>query len=256
MKKLLCSLLVSAAVLFLTAAACGTAGNAAINNDSTVIGVMTQEYSGDNIAEILMLYYDGGQPALAEFGYRNPEAESFNLTIKSGIRQFYYDFMDNSCDGEWIEIRSYPFTSERYLQIVTTAAVYPSYGTDGDMWSYNFDKQDNRFMNLEDVLRELNLNERRLARQVKALYVPETPSQSVGEVEATGFLITQGPSGPVTQLLLKVVLEDSLAQSWNRFFVYTPALNELIPLNSQCLFDPHDMDQMDPPLAYQQAPTH
>ncbi len=263
MRNLLCSLLVSAVVLLLTATACGAAGarqqnagSGIINNENTVIGVMTQEYIGDNIAEILAIHYDGGQPALAGFGCKNPEAESLNLTVRSGIQQLYYDFMANSRDGEWIEIRSYPFTSERYLQIVTTAAVYPAYGTDGDMWSYNFDKQDNRFMNLEEVLSELNLNERRLTRQVKTLYVPEVPSLSVGEVKATGFLIIQGPSGPVTQLLLTVVLENSAGEPWKRFFAYTPALNELISLNSQCLFDPYDMDQMNPPLAYQQAPAH
>ncbi|HWR56600.1 MAG TPA: hypothetical protein VN462_08825 [Negativicutes bacterium] len=259
MKSLLCGLLTTVLALLLLAAAAGgadgaarrTAPDSAINNDSAEIGVMTQEYIGDNIAEILMINYDGSQPALARFGGRNPEIESLNNAIKFGIQQRYNEFRESNRAGRSIEIKSYPFTSEDYLQIVMTSASYPSYGTDGSIWSYNFNKKDNEFMALADVLAELGLNERTLAQRVKNMYVPEDSALTVGEVKATGFLISRGSSGPVTQLLLEVVLENSGAEPWKYFFSYTPALNELSRLNSKCLFDPYDMDQMEPPLSYQ-----
>lgn len=263
MKNLLRGLLTPVLALLLAAVAVGGADGAfrqhaadsAVNNDSARIGVMTQEYIGDNIAEILMINYDGSQPALTQFGGRNPELESLNNAIKFGIQQRYNEFMANNRDGRWIEIKSYPFTGEDYLQIVMTSAVYPSYGTDGSMWSYNFDKKENEFMSLADVMAKLGLNERTLAQKVKNLYVPEDSSLSVGEVKATGFLIGRGPSGPVTQLLLEVVIENSGAEPWKHFFSYTPALNELVQLNNKCLFDPYDMDQMEPPLYYQREAT-
>jgi len=259
MKNLLRRLLTPMLALLLMAAAPGGTDGAArqaapdsvINNDSAVIGVMTQEYIGDNIAEILMINYDGSQPALARFGGRNPEIESFNNAIKFGIQQRYNEFMESDRAGRSIEIKSYPFTSEDYLQIVMTSASYPSYGKDGSMWSYNFNKKDNKFMALADVLAALGLNERMLAQRVKNMYVPEDPALAVGEVKATGFLISRGSAGPVTQLLLEVVLENYGREPWKHFFSYTPALNELTRLNSNCLFDPHDMDQMEPPLSYQ-----
>ncbi len=245
-------LLLSAALASWTAdAAHRRPAEVAINNDNTEIGVMTQEYIGRNVAEILMIYYDGGQPALAKFGCKNPEIESLNNAIKLGIQHQYNEFMAKERDGSWIEIKSYPFSSEDYLQIVTTSATYPSYGTDGSMSSYNFAKKENKFMVLAEVMHGLGLNERTLAQRVKKLYVPEAPSQSVGEVKATGFLIGRGPSGPVTQLLLEVVIVTPGAEPWKYFFSYTPVLNELIRLNSHCLFDPGDMDKMNPPLSYQ-----
>lgn len=225
----------------------------AINNDNSKIGVMTQEYAGDNIAEILMITYDGGQPALVPFNYKNPEIEALNRTIKLDHQQKYEDFMENNHDERTIEIKSYPFTSEDYLQIVMTSAVYPVYGTDGELSSYNFNKKENRYMDLADVMTKLGLDENTLTHRVRNLYVPTEPSQSVGAVAAAGFLIRQGPSGPINQLLLEVVIEQAGAEPWKHFFAYTPALNELIQLNPHCLFDPDDMDRMDPVLSYQRS---
>jgi hypothetical protein len=57
----------------------------------------------------------------------------------------------------------------------------------------------------------------------------------------------------VVQLLLEIVLENTDADSWKYFFGYTPELNELVQLDSSCLFDPSNMDEMNPPLSYQQV---
>ncbi len=262
MKKALHGLL-NVILALLLAACCGgvadatgkNAPNIALNNDSSKIGVMTQEYVGNNIAEILMINYNGAQPALARYGGKNPEIESFNNAIKFGIQQRYNEFMSKQQDRDWIEIKSYPFSTAEHLQIVTTTANYPSYGSDGDIASYNFNKKENRFMALADVMEELGLDQHKLAKKVKELYVPETPSQSVEKVTATGFLVRSAPSGPLTQLLLEVVIHNSASEPWKHFFSYTPALNELFKLNAECLFDPNDMDRMDPPLVYQRQAT-
>ena len=226
-----------------------------IDNSSARITAMTQEYIGDNIAEILMISYDGGQPGLEQYGGKNPEIEAFNNTIKFGIQQTYNDFRDTADDVSWIEIRSYPFTGENYLQIVTTCCTYPSYGTDGDLYSYNFDLKENRFMSVDDVLEQLQLDRARVAEDVRSLVEDGyDDGTTVDDVNIAGFLIVQGPSGPVTQLLLQVNIEYPGADTWDSFFGYTPELGELAALNSYCLFDPYDMDQMDPPLTYQMEP--
>lgn len=222
-----------------------------INNESTQIGVIAQEYQKNNIVEILTLNYDGEQEALKEYGGKNPEIESLNNAVKFGIMVKYDEFMESDHGGEWIEIRSYPFTSEEYIQIVTTCNIFPAYGSDGELYSYNFDRKNNRFMNLEEQMKELGTDDETLAKQVKKLYVPESSSMSLGEVDAAGFLMIQGSDDYLTMLFLEAVIENSEGEPWKRFFSYIPELGELTQLNSQRLFDSSEMDQMTPPLSYQ-----
>ncbi|HKM20836.1 MAG TPA: hypothetical protein VJZ01_02200, partial [Lachnospiraceae bacterium] len=204
---------------------------------------MTQEYTGNNIAEILMISYDGEE---------NTEIESFNNTINFGIQQIYYNFIESADSDSWIEIRSYPFSSDNYLQIVTTCCTYPNYGTDGDLYSYNFDLKENRFLSIDDILEDLQLDRDSIADTVRGLLEDENNDGATAkDVNVAGFLIIQGPSDPLIQLLLQVELEAPGGDPWNSFFGYTPELGELLPLNSECLFDPSDIDQMDPPLSYQ-----
>ena len=230
----------------------------AIDNSSAEITAMTQEYPGDSIAEILMISYDGRQPALEEYGWKNPEIESLNNAVKFGVQQIYNEFTESGGEGSWIEIRSYPFTGDDYLQIVTTCSIYPSYGTDGDLYSYNFDRKANRFLSVDDALEKLKLDRESVAEDVRKMvagYYAETGGGlTAGEVSVAGFLFVRGPSGYITQLLVRFDLTTEDGDVWKTFAGYTPELNEFIPLNSTCLFDPGEMDQMEPPLSYQMAP--
>lgn len=224
--------------------------DSAVDNSQTEISVMTQEYEGDNIAEILMIRYDGQQPVFEQYNWKNPEIEALDLTIKSGIQQIYNDFMNDRGES-WIEIKSYPFTSDDWLQIVTTWNIYPTYGTDGDMESYNFNKKQNRYVTVDDAMNDFGLTKDVIAQKAKELYVPDYPSKYIKEIEPKGFLICQGAEGPYTMFLLEVLTDNPDAGEWKNFFAYIPQLNEFYQLNGNCLFDPYDMDQMDPPLSYQ-----
>ncbi|MCL1793248.1 MAG: hypothetical protein FWG34_05210 [Oscillospiraceae bacterium] len=232
---------------------------ASIDNSETKIGIMTQEYIGDNIAEILMIKYDGNQPALEQYNWKNPEIETINLAIKSEVQQVYDDFMNEMAKFgddwfDWIEIKSYPFTSDDYLQIVMTYAAYPIYGTDGEMTSYNFSKKENRYVTLEEAMGEFGLDEKTIAQNAKALYIPRSGSDYIEEIKTVGFLFCRG-TDPYTIFLLEVTIETPGAGEWKSFYAYEPnilsrQLDEFYELSSYCLFDPYDMDQMDPPLCY------
>ena len=232
-----------------------------IDNSETEIGIMTQEYIGDNIAEILMIKYDGGQPELEQYNWKNPEIEMINLTIKSGIQQEYNDFMNDRANNpdwyDWIEIKSYPFTSDDYVQIVMTSVIYPTYGTDGDISSYNFSKKENRWITLDDAMDDYGLTNEIITQNVKELYEPEYEGTYIKEVVAKGFLLCYG-TDPYTIFLLEITTDNpEAADEWKSFYAYEPSfftreLDEFYQLNSYCLFDPYDMDQMDPPLSYGQ----
>lgn len=231
--------------------AAGSGTSSQIDNSQTKVGVMTQEYKGDNIAEILMIEYDGNQPPFAEFGGKNPEIEMINNNIKNGIQRTYNEFISNPNDMDWMVIKSYPFTNDKYAQIVTTSCMYPTYGTDGDLESYNFSKKDNSYITVSDEMKKFNLTNESLAEKVKSLYTPETSSMSVGEVKPKGLLFTDGPDGDFVQILMEVTINNLEADPWKYFYSYAPQTNELIQLNGECLFDPSLMDIMDPPLSYQ-----
>jgi hypothetical protein len=239
-------LILAAALMFaLALSACGAGAQSpppqtppASGGTDAKIAVMTQEYEGDNIAEILKIEYEG----------ENPEISAINSDISQEIYQRYSDFKTGGEQGDsWMETRAYPFTGDDYLQIVMTQVEYPIYGTDGEIWSYNFDRRENARVLLADVMNGLELTEDALTQRVKELYAPESPSQSVGAVSARGFLILPGGQ---TQLLLRVTVENSEAEPWDSFYGFSPQTGELLPLNKECLFAPEEMDRMDPPLSY------
>ncbi len=267
-RKKLCSMMMALGLAMLTTACAGqttttettttdaaAAESTAIDNSSTEIAVLTQEYIGNNIGEILFLSYDETQADLQEYGGKNPEIESLNHTIANGIATIYNDYMANTGDDSWIEVRSYPFTSEAYLQIVTTYCQCPTYAIDGNLYSYNFDRKNNKFLSVDDALADLKLDKDTVSDTASGMiqdYYPDA-NITVESVDVAGFLIQEGASGPLTQLLLQVNATEEGAGDWEGFFGYTPALNELIRLNGQCLFDPSQMDQMNPPLSYQEG---
>ena len=232
-----------------------------IDNSETQIGVLEQEYIGDNIAEILWITYDGDQDALKEFNGKNPEIEMLNNSIKNGVLKTYNDFMANydAENGGGIEIKSYPFTDGKWVQIVITYFEYPIYGTDGTLESYNFNKTKNYYMTVDDAMAELELTKETISDKVKELWEPEMETMSITEVEPKGFLIKQGVNGPYTMFLLEVTIDNTESEPWTSFYAYIPQFDEFSQLNAPCLFDPYDMDGMDviygvnEPLFYMQA---
>ena len=217
-----------------------------IDNSKTGISMMTQEYIEDNIAEIPYITYDGEQPALAEYGGKNPEIDMINNALKNGIQQTYLDFMENR-EGDFIEIRTYPFSSDTYIQFVITCNTYPSYGTVGQLSSYNFDKASNHFIGLDEILENSNLNRETITKDVQKLFKPETPNLSISKVEIAGFLIENG----TVNFLLDVTIDNTQAEPWSYFYSYIPETKTLTRLDARQLFAPSKMVQMEPPLSYQ-----
>ena len=220
-----------------------------IDNSETEIGVLTQEYIGENIAEILWINYDGSQ--FEETNYKNPEIEQLDLTIKTELLYMYNDFMNDP--GEyWIEMKSYPFTTGEWLQIVTTYIIYPTYGTDGTIVSYNFNKKQNRYVTVEDAMSEAGLTNAIITDKVKELYMPDYPSKYISDVKTKGFRILEDENGQFTMFLLEVTEDNPDAGEWTNFYAYIPKpkYDLFYSLSSYCLFDPYDMDEMVSPLFY------
>ena len=214
------------------------------------IGFLTQEYKDGNIAEIPYIEYDGET---------NPEIESINRAMNQGLQRVYDDFMndpgDNAAMDQIIEIRSYPFTSPDYLQVVTTCGFFPNLGYNGDISSINYDRNAKRWISNQEILDQLGMTEDDLSFKVGKLFEPTLTDEKIDTIKLGGFLIREGLEGPIVELLLAIT--SSSPDTWRMihdFYSYTPELDQLFQMNLMCLFDPAAMDQMDPPLSYQIIP--
>ena len=216
--------------------------DASMSERNVKIVFSTQEYEGDNIVEIPYFEYDGE---------RNDTIESINRAYHQGLRRQYAEFADNAVKGEFIEIRSYPFTSKDYLQVVTTYCAYPVYGTDGDLSSVNYDVANNSWMTVGDAMKRVGLDNGKLLYKVSRLFEPEFDGQAIDEVKAAGFLLQDGAEEKFIRLLLEITTVSADGDRQKSFYSYIPAFKELYRMNANCLFDPFEPDQAEPPLAYQ-----
>ncbi len=235
---------------------CGSSKEDLIDNSETEIGIIYQEYDNNDIVEILMISYDGQQKALEQYNWKNPVLEMLNNEIKlssDGPVQIYQAYRDEFI-GNSIEIRSYPFVDEDYIQIVTSCVVFPSLQPDlyDRMWSYNFDKKENKIIELDDALGDYNLTQDEISRLFTEQYTDE--ETKLVSVEVVGFVIHNMPGKPVTNFLLEVMREN-YSDPYKDFAMYAPDYDEFIWLAPDCLFDPdvYDMPQLDPLLAYNRA---
>ena len=211
----------------------------------------TQKYYAQNIVEILEL----------KDSAKNSEIDAFNNAVRATVGEFYDAYAKQSAEnpgyGEtyWVEIRSYPFENENFLQVVTSYIEYPAYGTSGEIASFNYDRKNNRFITLADILREYGYTENSLAERVKEWWTPDEGFHSIADIKAKGFIIFEGSWGRDVQILLEVELDARPeADTWTYFYSFSlfddkqELRNPLDQMTEDCLFDPISVVMMKPPL--------
>jgi hypothetical protein len=110
------------------------------------VRMIAQFYEGDDIIEV------------PEFVGTSEVIQSLNEQILSFAGD-YEAFLTE--DVESIELKCYPIFDEKYVQIIMTRALYPSYGTYGEIASFIYDYQ-------EDV--QLTANDASLAEGLEFTY--------------------------------------------------------------------------------------
>jgi hypothetical protein len=251
-----------------TGAATGAA-DAAIDNSATRIDFQIQEYGdgqyGSGPVEVPIFAYDGAQPALDQFDHKNPELEAINMTIATdlldplnallgGAEESGATSDDTGDDQSWAEIRSYPFTSEEYLQVVSTLAVFPNYGDDGEVFSWVFDRKANKWVESETVYAAAGLTADALLVAAREAYVPEAAGETVLSVEPAAFRYRAEEDGTYSpEFLLEAQIDNPAGDPWRGLFGYAHSADGgsvMWHLNPNSLFDPAELDTTDPPLAY------
>ncbi|MDR1914911.1 MAG: hypothetical protein LBQ68_10595 [Clostridiales bacterium] len=204
------------------------------------IGFAVQEYEGSNIAEIPKIEYGGDNI---------PEIDYINDSIKNGLQEIYNGFKSGNSTDEWVEIRSYPFTSDDYLQVVVTTNFFPSYGTDGDLFSINYDRKNNHQLTITEAFNATGITFENLKDKVSEVYEPENEGDRMEEVNATSFVIKDGEY----ILLVEIYVFNESGEPYKAFYSFDPVNGVLTRLDKDRLFDPSELDQTDPPLKYAQS---
>ncbi len=210
------------------------------------ITFMTQEYEGDNIAEIPYFEYDGE---------KNDEVDSINRLLNQGLQMRYEEFLADTGndDGAWIEIRSYPFTDDQYAQVVITSCVYPNVRWSGMVESVNYDKVNNKWIQFSD----LGIGDDYIRSEVEKLYVPEYDGAVIDRVNVAGFLLRPqgGEIGDFTEILLEITTSGGGVDPYTLFYTYCPDTGEFYRFDPAAVvpFNDADMDHMNPPLYYDQS---
>jgi hypothetical protein len=246
MKK--ATILILACLIVFLATGCGQQKTSSRNEErhdpapgNPRITMSVQEYIGDNIAEIPYIEYDGE---------KNERIDAINRSLHQGIGQIYSDFMASRDDVSWIEIKTYPFTSEKYLQAVVTWNTYPSYGTWGDILSINFDRETGEWITNDMALTMDGLTMDGLVRAVRESYQPDIASLQIQDVELGGFVILDGN---VQYLLVVSEGTDEASVPSKTFYQYVHKYSSLSQMDPGYLYDPSIpgyLDEMNPPLAY------
>lgn len=143
----------------------------------------------------------------------------------------------------WEEVKSYPFDGDKYMQIVTTAIVYPNYGTDGYVFSYNYDKVNKKAIKLEDAYTLAGTTEDDVVAGIKA-HESEMISdgESIEGVDIKGFRIK--PDDTIEYYAI-VSFKSTEAEDYDGIFIYDSAKDSITSYDSDVLIENNTDDMVD-----------
>ena len=214
--------------------------------------------SGEATAYIVMdtqYYDDRGSvleiPRIA--GDDSPDAQAINAALLER-KAAYQSYMDDPFQsGTWCEVIAFPVTTERYLNLALLENVYPSYGTDGDLYAWVYDRQEGRSVTVEEALDLAGTTEAALREAVAEQLASGELSLPLDEASFSirGFRI--GEEGDVTFYLQGANVDGAQGMdpwlglyTWNQGSLhryqetYSTGVDTFVPAEL--------VDLMDPPL--------
>ncbi len=196
-----------------------------------------------------MLYQDYGKnlivelPSFVSLKWTDGLSE-LNKRISEEIMDCYA--YDSDSDEGWAEIKSYPMTSEDYLQVVITAIDYPNYATQGEVYSYVYDIKNECALTNEDGLALAGITEQELYDLVASSYKPTDTSSFYNHAELGGFRIKDGN----VDFYLKLFIDNDEADNYNQIATYSMKSGKLLLHDGGVLIPDTEIDVMTPPLTH------
>lgn len=222
--------------LLLIGSVCLCGCNAEDGAEQVSVTMAKQEYTGDNIIELPRFVGEGeGVTAL-------------NAEIGEKLSYFTDGYEEHSGEETpWYEIKSYPVCDERYAQVVVTAIELPNYGTDGEVYSFNYDKKSGKSITLDDALAAGKTTADEEMATVAELYGEFAGEGDVLErVELPAFAYVNNE----LWIIARVYVANELASEHNRLFVYYVGDRSMLPYSGIDLLPPEVCEHLDPALYY------
>ena len=206
--------------------------------------MQVQEYIGDNVIEI---------PKITGITSENVDLinEDFDL-LKTNYETF------DTTGAEWWELKTYPSTTDQYLNIVIHSNLYPTYGTQGNVSSWNYDYVNDKYLSIEDALTMAGLTKEELSEKFEAQLAKDNEKNTDNAPKAIDFqasafrILADGK----VELFCEVDLEYPQADTGTNHVIYTYSAADETFTESEgrtLIEDVETLDKMDPPLYYAQA---
>lgn len=158
----------------------GQSEQATVPQEPPGLRLSVNEKQGDSIIEIPEFVAPGD----------NPEIDSLNAKIYENHTKLYEEWKKTPNSVRGLEIKSHSFTNENYVQVVVTQLEFPTYGTQGNIFSYNYDSKNHKALTSDDVLPKYGGKFPRSVDDILAAMTFNLPNHvTVSRSELQGFLI-------------------------------------------------------------------
>lgn len=206
----------------------------------------TQEYGYEIYEEEDSKYYEIVE--IPYFGTLNWDDTSFQ-GLNDRIMEELYSAAEEGRSDEvtWPDIRSYVMTDDTYMQAVSTAIIYPNYATQGDVYSYNYDKKNQCEMTIEDGLKLAGTTEEELLSKTAAAYMPDDKTSVYDRAELGGFRVKQDGS---VDFYLKLFIKNPEADDFNQIATYQMSDETLQIYDGEVLIPDSEIDVFALPLTH------
>ncbi len=216
--------------------------DASTAQDSPTESTMHIEFSGREYNEINVI-------EIPTFVGSSAEIPAMNKAIEDTVGVM----MDNLQSDGGVDIISYPVTSEYYIQVVTRYMSYPTYGTHGSIVTVNYDKDQDKYITLEDMLAILELDELDILSVAASQYVPEFEGLTISDGEVLGYFIHDAGADSIIEFFIAFTIDNPDAEPWTYLFSFKPIdengnATVLTMLDPNVIIDPSMVDVLEPPL--------
>jgi predicted small secreted protein len=202
-----------------------------------------QAYTDIEMIEILeFTSWDGLSPGQIETN------DAIYENVISRVENFETNY--DEANGNGIEVFAYSFTDESYVQIYNTILEYPTYGTAGDLFGFVYDIENDDYITLDEFLASYEVTEDEMSDVLMELYLEANPENTVDAVTLKTFKLTKDADGEYYPSILfeMEVTGPEASEPYKGFYIYSDIDSEVWEMNSECLFDPYDVDEYDEPL--------
>lgn len=207
------------------------------------IKLLVQEYGEKNGADTVV------EIPVFSVGGKQEELDAFNRQMQDMANEYaQFKESESYAGGAWADIKAYPRTGERYVQVVVKKIYYPTYGTQGELFGMCFDVEEQKAVTMEEVFTRFGLSEAGLRQRFLETVGEPCEGDQLDKIEYSAFLLEEENAA----VYCRVFYKNQQASDRDELYCYSTETNAFTPLRDEALADPDTLDDFDTPLSYDQ----